>query len=88
MFPRIRKRSSPKRAEAIEKSIPELKAEFVYMCVREKKNNSFKIHVIILNYIRNVNLPFKKDFKFAKLLTKSSFFFTSETVLKMAKERN
>ena len=25
-------------------------------------------------YIRNVNLPFKKDFKFAELLTKTSFF--------------
>ena len=57
----------------MEKSIPELKAEFVCMCVR-KKNNSFKIHVIILRYIRNVNLPFKKDFKFAELLTKTSFF--------------
>ena len=43
------------------------------MCVREK-NNSFKIHVIILIYRRNVNLPFKKDFKFAELLTKKSFF--------------
>ena len=29
----------------MEKTIPELKAEFVCMCVREK-NNSFKIHVI------------------------------------------
>ena len=45
----------------------------VYVCEREK-NNSFKIHVIILRYIRNVNLPFKKDFKFAELLTKTSFF--------------
>ena len=71
----------------MEKSIPELKAEFVCMCVR-KKNNSFKIHVIILRYIRNVNLPFKKDFKFAELLTKTSFSFTLETVLKMAKETN
>ena len=42
------------------------------MCVRE--NNSFKIHVIILIYRRNVNLPFKKDFKFAELLTKKPFF--------------
>ena len=57
----------------MEKSIPELKAEFVCVCEREK-NNSFKIHVIILRYIRNVNLPFKKDFKFAELLTKTSFF--------------
>ena len=43
------------------------------MCER-KKNNSFEIHVIILGYIRNVNLPFKKDFKIAELLTKTSFF--------------
>ena len=40
----------------------------------EKKSSSFEIHVIILSYIRNVNLPFKKDFKFAELLTKTSFF--------------
>ena len=59
----------------MEKSIPELKAEFVcIMCGGEKKNNSFEIHVIILRYIKNVNLPFKKDFKFAELLTKTSFF--------------
>ena len=57
----------------MEKGIPVLKAEFMYVCER-KKNNSFEIHVIILRYIRNVNLPFKKDFKFAALLTKTSFF--------------
>ena len=48
------------------------------MCEREKKNNSLKIYVIILAiilmYIRNVNLPFKKDFKFAELFIKTSFF--------------
>ena len=55
------------------KSIPELKANFVCMCVREKKI-IFEIHVIILRYIRNVNLLFKKDFKFAERLTKTSFF--------------
>ena len=43
------------------------------MCVWEKKN-SFEIHVIILRYMRNVNLPFKKDFKIAELLSKISFF--------------
>ena len=58
----------------MEKSIPETKVEFMCMYVREKKNNSFKIHVIILRYVRNVNLPFKKDFKFSELLTKTSFF--------------
>ena len=50
----------------MERNIPELKAEFVCMCVceREKKKKTFKIHVIILRYIRNV----------AELLTKTSFF--------------
>ena len=43
------------------------------MCVREK-NNSLEITVIILRYKRNVNLLFKKDFKIAELLTKTSFF--------------
>ena len=59
----------------MEKSIPELKAEFVCIVWEKEKINSFKIHVIILRYIKNVNLPFKKDFKFAELLTKTSFFF-------------
>ena len=44
------------------------------ICVWEKKITVFKIHVIILIYRRNVNLPFKKDFKFAELLTKKPFF--------------
>ena len=57
----------------MKQSIPELKAEFMCMCVREK-NNSFEINVIILRYIRNVNLPFKKDFKYAEPVTKTSFF--------------
>ena len=39
----------------------------VCVCVREReKNNSFEIRVIILRYIRNLNLPFKKDFEFAE----------------------
>ena len=38
----------------MEKGISDLKAEFVCMCEREK-NNSFKIHVIILKYIKNVD---------------------------------
>ena len=37
----------------------------MYVC--EKENNSFKIHVIVLIYVRNVNIPFKKDFEFAKI---------------------
>ena len=45
------------------------------ICVWErKKNNRFEITVIILRYTRNVNLLFKKDFKIAELLTKTSFF--------------
>ena len=52
----------------MEKIIPELKVEFVCACVSVcvcvcvRKKNSFEIHVIILRYIRNVNLPFKMDF--------------------------
>ena len=40
----------------MEKNIHEQqKGEFVYFCIREKKNK-FKITVIVLRYIRNVNL--------------------------------
>ena len=46
----------------------------MYVCER-KKNNSFEIHEIILRFIRNVNLQFKKNFKITELLTKISFFF-------------
>ena len=46
----------------------------MYVCER-KKNNSFEIHEIILRFIRNVNLPFKKKIKITELLTKISFFF-------------
>ena len=64
------------RAKAIAKSTAELKAEFVcIMNVGEKKNNSFEIHVIILRHIKNINLPIKKNFKFAQLLTKTPFSF-------------
>ena len=45
----------------MEKSIPEMKTEFLCMCVREKNDSS-------------VNLSFKKDFKFAEPLIKKSFF--------------
>ena len=44
-----------------------------YVWGREKKN-SFEIHETILRYTKNVNLPFKKDFKFAELFTKTYFF--------------
>ena len=62
----------------MEKNIPEPKAELVCMCVREMK----------IRNVRNVNLPFKKYFKFVELLTRTSFSFTLETVLKMVKETN
>ena len=58
----------------MEKSIHELKVEFVYLCAGEKKYNSFETAVIILRYIRNVNIFFQKDSKIAELLTKTSFF--------------
>ena len=54
---------------------------FVYVCEREKKQQ-------FLRCIKNINLPFKKNFKFAELFTKTSFSFTLETVLKMDKETN
>ena len=47
-----------KKAQAMEKSIDEQKAEFVYLCVKKKKNNSFEISVIILRYVGNVNLSY------------------------------
>ena len=62
-------KKSWKGTEAMKKSIHEIKVEFVYLCVREKK-----ITVITLRYIKNVNLLFKKDFKIAEVLIKISFF--------------
>ena len=56
-------------------SIPELKAEFVCIVWRREKKNTSKIHLMILRYIKNVNLPFKKDLKFAEFLTKTSCLF-------------
>ena len=61
----------------MEKNIHRFKVEFVYFCIGEKrKKNNFEITVIILRYIRNVNLLFKKDFKIAEveILTETSFF--------------
>ena len=69
----IGEKKSWKRVEATEKSIPELKAEFVDVC--ERKKYQFWNSCNYLRYIRNANLPFKKDFKFAEFLTKRSFFF-------------
>ena len=73
-------RKSWERDEAMENSISELKVEFVCMCVTRKKQQ-------FLWYIGNVNLPFKKDFKFADFLTKTSFSFALRTVLKWRKKQ-
>ena len=67
-------RKSWKRVEAMEKSTHELKADFVYLILWERKINSFEITVINFKYLRNVNLLLKKNFKSAELLTKGSFF--------------
>ena len=69
MFPRIRKGTS--LCEFDWKKNPEKGVR--QRKVRDKKN-SFEIHVTILKYVRNLNLPFKKDFKFPEILTKTSFF--------------
>ena len=75
---------------AIEKKYPWAeKAEFVCLkvcvcvCVREKKNNSFGITAIIF---KASNPLFKKDFKSAELLTKTSFFLYFRDRPKMTKE--
>ena len=62
-----------KKAETVEKSIHEQRAEFVYLCVREKKNNSFEVSVIILRYNVNFSYP-KKILKLKNFLQKTSFF--------------
>ena len=85
MFPRIRKGSSlcgfiwkenpEKGVRQWKKGIPDLKAESVCMCIREKKITALKFMQSFQGIIRNVNLPLKKDFKFAELLNETSFFF-------------
>ena len=45
----------------------------MYLCVRERKKK-IEIIVIIIKAYKNVNIQFKKDFKSAQLLTKTSFF--------------
>ena len=64
----------------MEKSTSEPKAKFVCMCVREKKKQQ------LLRYIKKCKSPFKKDFKFAELLTKTSFPFILETDLKLVRK--
>ena len=61
-------------AEAMEKSIHELKVEFVHLCVRErKKNNSFEITVIIFRVYKKYKSSIQKEF-LKGLLTNTSFF--------------
>ena len=71
MFLRVRNRSSLswlgwekilKMAEAMEKSIHELKVEFMHLCVREKfKKAVLKLLSSFSGHIRNINLLFKKN---------------------------
>ena len=63
----------------MEKSTHELKAEFVYLILWERKINSLEITVIIYS---------KRILKVQNFLPKYPFIFTLETVLKMAKETN
>ena len=65
-------RKSRKMAEAMKKVSLSWKRNLC-MCVWEKNITSFEITVIILCYIRNVSLWFKKDFKSAELLTETFF---------------
>ena len=58
--------------EAMEKSIHELKVEFVHLCVREKKNNSFEITVIIFGAYKKCKSLIQKEF-LKVLLTNTSF---------------
>ena len=96
VFLRIRKRSSLCEfdwEENPEKWLKQSKIVSISLkwnlciCVWEKRNNRFEITVIILRYIRNLNL-FKKDFKLQNFLLKHTFFFNLKTVLKMAKKTN
>ena len=63
-----------KKAEAMEKNIHEQKAESVYLCVGEKKN-SFEISVIILRYLRNVNLSYSREILKLQKFFKKTYFF-------------
>ena len=63
-------------AEAMEKSIHELKVEFVHLCVCEgerEKNNIFEITVIIFRAYKKCKSPIQKEF-LKGLLTNTSFF--------------
>ena len=51
-----------KKAEAMEKSIPELKAEIVCICVRQNKNNSFEVHIVIFKLYKKCKHLNEKGF--------------------------
>ena len=55
-------RKSWKRAEAMKKSIHELKAELVYLFVWVEKINSFEITVIIFKVYKKCNSLIQKQF--------------------------
>ena len=46
----------------------------ICVCVKRKKKTVLKSLYSFLRHLRNVNLLFKKDFKSAELLSKTSFF--------------
>ena len=66
-------------SEAMEKSIHELKVEFVHLCVREREreresqNNSFEITVTIFRACKKYRSSIQKEF-LKGLLTSTSFF--------------
>ena len=60
-----------KKDDTMEESIHEQqKAEFVYLCVRENVD----INVIILRYIRNINLSYSKRISKLQNVYQNSFF--------------
>ena len=73
----------------MEKSIHELKVEFVHLCVCEEereKNNIFEITVIIFRAYKKCKSPIQKEF-LKGLLTNTSFFLYFRDRSKMAKEK-
>ena len=61
----------------------------ICVLVYQREKNNFEITVIILWCIRNVNFSYsKRILKLQNTFTKTSFFLTIETLLKMAQETN
>ena len=59
---------------------------FVCARERERKSNSFEITISIFRAYKKCKSPIQKEF-LKGLLTNTPFFFTLETVLKLAKEK-